>query len=188
MGTCRRRENGMHRDNDAQKVGIRLSTGDDRRFMVNVMEKYLYEMSPYTGERMDIVGNYAYPRLDSYFRRGEAGLVRKLYIIMVGNVRAGFAMVNKVSPFEELPEDAKPEGYERPDWCMSEFTVFPQFRNQGVGRDAAELIMAENEGRWELQYDRRNERAKALWTDVCKDHDGSIVEVSENSRIAMLTI
>jgi len=168
------------------QVAVRLARGDDRKFMENVIEKYMYEISPYTGEHMDIVGNYAYPHLMSYFRRDKTN--RKLYIIEVDGRRAGFAMINKVSPFDGSAGDFRPADHLEPDWCLAEFTVFPQYRNRGIGRSAAELVMAENEGHWELQYDRRNRYANALWSSLCADHGGSVIEAGENTRVAMFDI
>lgn len=164
------------------KVNVRLATGNDRNFMENIIEKYLYEMSPYSGIGMDSVGNYSYSHLGSYFRSDRTAK-RRLYIIEVDGERAGFAMLNAVSPFDEVAEGSRPSQHEKPDWCMAEFTVFPAFRNQGVGRDATELIVANNPGKWELMFDERNEPAKALWGAVCSDHEGHIYEVGEHSRI-----
>lgn len=168
------------------RVTVRLARGDDRKFMENVIEKYMYEISPYTDERMDMVGNYAYPHLMSYFRRDSTD--RRLYIIEVDGRRAGFAMVNKVSPFSMLAGDFRPDGYREPDWCMAEFTVFPHYRNQGIGRAAAELVMAENGGHWELRYDCRNPYATALWSGLCTEHGGSVVEAGDSTRVAIFDV
>ena len=178
--------NATERRNDMSQTTIRIADGRDRKFMENIIEKYLYEMSPYTGERMDAVGRYAYPHLLSYFRKD--GTDRKLYIIEADGRRVGFAMINKVSPFDTHDGRQKPAGHAEPDWCMAEFTVFPRHRNQGIGREAAELVIAENSGRWELSYDLRNRHAVSLWSDICERHGGTVTEVGETTAIAMFEV
>ena len=166
-------------------VNIRRAEGRDKHFMEHIMEKYLYEISAYTDMRMDSVGRYSYAHLDSYFRDSPK---RNLYLIEVDGERIGFAMVNTISPYEHSKGFKPPVGYQAPDWCMAEFTVFPKMRNQGIGRDAAELIVAKHPGRWELMFDERNIPARNLWTSFSEDHDGEITENSANSRILTFTV
>lgn len=171
------------------KTTIRRANGADREFMSNVIEKYLYELSQYptaNEKDMDTVGRYVYPYLESYFfPRGERDGERRLYIIESGKRAVGFAMVNTVSPFKDVPDY---EGATSPDWCMAEFTIFPRYRGKGMGRAAADLILAENPGKWALRYDSSNKPAKRLWTALCKDLNGTIHEVGRYSRIATFEV
>lgn len=168
-------------------VKVRPVSGNDRGFMESVMEKYLYEMSPFSDIRMDVVGNYSYPRLNAYFTRNPTSR-RKLYIIEVGEEPAGFAMLNDISPFDGVADELRPSDHASPDWCMAEFTVFPKFRNHGVGQEAAELIFADNPGRWELMFDERNVPARCFWTLIGANHDGMIHPAGEHSRVLTFMI
>lgn len=168
---------------EMEKLSVRLATEGDMRFMEGVIEKYLHEMSPFADIELDEEGNYSYPLLSSYFRKSGRS-PRRLYIIEVGRSRVGFMMVCRgVSPDGQLalPSQAI-------DWCVAEFTVFPRFRRQGIGRDAFELVVADNPGRWGLMYDDRNLPAARLWSSVCDDHEGKIRNLGEHSRILTFEI
>lgn len=170
-----------------ETISIRVAHGNDRHFMDNIIEKYLYEMSAFTNMRMDCVGRYASPHIDAYFGM-DRKYKRKIYLIEIGHETAGFVMVSNKLPYEKLDELGMPEGYERPDWCMVALTVFPQMRNCGIGRDAVELVVANHPGTWALKFDERNAPAKALWTSFAEDHGGEIHEIGEHARLLTFTV
>jgi predicted acetyltransferase len=79
-----------------------------------------------------------------------AGCVRKCDKLLVG-----FAMIN---PFSYINE--------HPDHVLAEFTIFPMYRKQHIGKCAAELILKTYRGRWEIKYNEKNIGAKALWNKI----------------------
>lgn len=160
----------------------------DEAFVANVFEKYLYEMSPFMDREMDDDGLYALPFVGWYFAANARENGRSAHLILVDGKRAGFALVNRVSPYDMLDESARPDGYVPSDWSLAEFTVFPTYRGHGIARRAAETLLGGRSGTWELMFDDRNTPAASLWRQLCHDYGGTIRTVGRYSRVARIVI
>lgn len=149
-------------------VRLDEASGKDRALLWNIHQKYLYEMTNYYANEMDAEGNYHYGYFDAYFSEPE----RKAFLIYSGDALAGFAMVN---PYSYLGE--------APDHVLAEFTIFPQFRKQGIASEAARQIFERFPGRWEIKYNEKNAGAKRLWNGVTENYLPVRHPYSENETV-----
>jgi predicted acetyltransferase len=124
---------------------------EQRELLWNIFQKFLYEMTNYYDDEMDAVGNYHYGYFDDYFTDPE----RTALFIYSDKLLVGFAMIN---PFSYINE--------HPDHVLAEFTIFPMYRKQHIGKCAAGLILKTYRGRWEIKYNEKNIGAKALWNKI----------------------
>ncbi len=132
------------------------ATDKDRTLLWNVLQKYLHELAGYYGDEMDGEGNYPYRWFGAYFTDPE----RTALLIRAESRLVGFALLN---PYSCLGQS--------PDHSMAEFTVFPAYRGRGLARAAAERIISEYPGCWEIKYCEKNAAAKALWASVAAPYD-----------------
>jgi predicted acetyltransferase len=102
-------------------------------------------------------GSYRYKYLDHYFK--EPGWIP--YYITADGERAGFALITPVPEVRDIPTDRS----------ISEFYVFPQYRNRGVGRAAVFALLDKYRGRWQLSRDPR-ERSVSFWDRVIGEYTG----------------
>ncbi|MVO15512.1 GNAT family N-acetyltransferase [Parasedimentitalea maritima] len=83
--------------------------------------------------------------------RAEQVLHRKdvtAFWINNGGSRIGFAIVLN------LPEDRRE---------LSEFAIFPKHRRQGLGYQAAQILLQEFPGRWRMGLSAHSKQAAAFW-------------------------
>lgn len=132
-------------------IELRKVKPEARDLLWNIHQKYLYEMTNYYEDEMDDEGNYHYGYFDAYFEEPE----RTAFFIYSDDALAGFAMIN---PYSYIGG--------HPDHVLAEFTIFPMFRKQHIGQDAATLILKTLKGNWEIKYSEKNTGAKALWNKV----------------------
>ncbi len=154
---------------------IRLETvrQEDKALLWNLHQKYLYEMTNYYGNEMDAQGNYQYGYFDAYFTEPE----RTALLIYEDTTLIGFAMLNPYSYFGA-----------HPDHVLAEFTVFPRYRRRHLGRAAAERIFRTYPGSWEIKYNEKNAKAKALWTSVTAPHHPAKRPYCENETVLTFTV
>ena len=124
---------------------------ENRDLLWNIHQKYLYEMTNYYDNEMDDQGNYPYKYFNAYFEEPE----RKALLIYNDQLLVGFAMINPYSYINESP-----------DYVLAEFTIFPMYRKEHIGGDAANKILETYKGRWEIKYNENNTAAKKLWNNV----------------------
>ena len=99
---------------------------ENRDLLWNIHQKYLYEMTNYYDDEMDDQGNYPYKYFNAYFEEPE----RKALLIYNDQLLVGFAMINPYSYINESP-----------DYVLAEFTIFPMYRKEHIGGDAANKIL-----------------------------------------------
>jgi predicted acetyltransferase len=128
---------------------------EQRDLLWNLLQKYLYEMTSYYDDEMDETGNYPYRYFEDYFTEPE----RTALFLYRDKLLVGFAMIN---PFSYINE--------HPDHVLAEFTIFPMYRKQHIGKCAAELILKTYRGQWEIKYNEKNIGAKALWNQVAASY------------------
>lgn len=99
---------------------------------------------------------------------------RRAYLVRVGGILAGFALVRRGSQFGT------------PDvWEMSEFFVLGRFRHRGVGRGAAWRLFDEHPGPWEVAEMDYNRPAQAFWRRVIGAYTGDRYEEARARRHGM---
>ena len=132
-------------------IELKAVRAEDRTLLWNVNQKYLYEMTNFYDDPMDAQGNYHYGHFDEYF----TDPAREALFIYDDGALAGFAMI---CPYSNI---------DRPvDHVMAEFTVFPAHRKRHVALVAAEMILRDRPGAWEIKYNEKNAPARALWRRV----------------------
>ncbi len=149
---------------------IRLRTAEpgDRELLWNVNQKYLYEMTLYYDDPMDGLGNLHYGHFEEYFTDPK----RKALFLYDGELLIGFAML---CPYSYL-------GHE-PDWVMAEFTVFPMYRKKRRATEAANLILENHPGRWEIKFNQKNAGARRLWTKITAPYAPAVYNLNEEETV-----
>ena len=140
----------------------------DKELLWNINQKYLYEMTGYYDDEMDENGNYHYGYFDAYFTELESIAL----FICENDVIVGFAMLN---PYSYLGE--------KPDYVMAEFTVFPMYRRRHFAKEAAELILREYRGNWEIKYNNKNVAAESFWNKVVKQYRPRITQLNDAETV-----
>ncbi len=141
---------------------------ENRELLWNIHQKYLHEMTNYYDNEMDENGNYHYGYFDAYFTEPE----RKAYLIYDDAQLAGFALIN---PYSYIGG--------KPDYVLAEFTVFPSFRKRGIGLGAAESILKEFPGSWEIKFNEKNAGAKRLWEKLTERYNPVKHRFAENEIV-----
>ncbi len=117
----------------------------------------------------EIIGDKAeeYKYLDSYWEKPN----RYPYFIKVDGKIAGFALIN--SYLLILTEGN----------TISEFYVKKEFRNNGIGSEAAKLVFNQFPGKWENRQIRENPNAHMFWLNfISKFTDNNFEEVEMNNE------
>ncbi|MFG6373650.1 MAG: hypothetical protein K1W04_05795 [Oscillospiraceae bacterium] len=145
----------------------------DRQRLWNLFQKYLYEMTNYYDDELDGEGNYRYGYFDRYFEEPD----REALFLWDGDTLVGFAMLNRHSCLGETVDHA-----------LAEFTIFPMYRRQHLGLEAARMLFAGRPGRWELKYSGENTAAKALWTKATRPYDPKASQYQETETVLSFTV
>ena len=144
----------------------------DRELLWNIHQKYLYEMTNYYDDPMDGAGNYHYGHFDAYF----SDLQRTAYFLYEDDALVGFAMLHPYSCIAETP-----------DHTLAEFTIFPAHRRRRLAFDAANLLLKEHPGRWEIKYNEKNTAAKRLWNMVAAPYSPEVVHLNDTETVLLFT-
>lgn len=145
---------------------------ENRQILHNFMQKYLYEMSLYYGDKMDEEGNFDYPYLPYYFEEES----RKAVFICDDGEIIGFCLIN-IHSFTG----------EKIDNCIAEFTIFPAYRFRGNGLKAVELLLKSRPGRWQLKYSSVNTPGQKFWKKVRDIYNGTETPI-EGDEVALTII
>ncbi|MEP2715907.1 GNAT family N-acetyltransferase [Pseudophaeobacter sp.] len=118
-------------------VSLSLILRREQTIFASVLAPYFNEVAP--GTAIDPV------------KRSEQMLNRRdvtAFWIHHEQARIGFALVLN------LPDDRRE---------LSEFLIVPQYRRQGLGREAASLILQEFPGRWRMGISKDSPQAAGFW-------------------------
>jgi predicted acetyltransferase len=120
---------------------------------------YLHDLSEFTEHyRLDEEGRWQPSYIDDWLgREGTHSL-----LVRQDRAAVGFALVGQ-PPFPYMPSDV--------DHRLAEFFVARPYRRAGVGRAAAEVVLAAFRGRWQLEVVPRNSAALAFWRRVLAGRD-----------------
>ncbi len=141
---------------------------EEKELLWNINQKYLYEMTMFYPDVMDILGNYHYGHFDEYFIDPE----RKAFFIYSDDTMVGFVMIHPYSVINQ-----------HPDYTMAEFTIFPSYRRCHLALDTANLILSTYKGNWEIKYNEKNKGAKMLWHTVTAPYSPKVYHLNEEETV-----
>lgn len=132
-----------------------------------LMQLYLYELSPYTRDRIGPDGLFEYRYLDLYWQEED----RRPFLIRSESQLAGFCLVRTHVPGLLIPT--------QPTNHIAEFFVLKANRRRGIGTAAARQVFDRFPGHWEVSQIRGHEHARAFWRKTINDYtQGGFTEAS----------
>ena len=153
-------------------ITLKQAQGGDKALLWNLLQKYLYEMTKYYPDDMGADGNYSYRYFDAYFVEPE----REACLIYDDDILVGFAMIN-------------PHSYlgHHPDHVIAEFTIFPAYRRRHIAMQAAQKVLDEHPGKWEIKFHELNVGAKKLWETLTARYHPAIHHVDGDETVLEFT-
>ena len=138
-------------------VELRAVQYDEKEILRNLLELYMYELSPYLENvELNKYGLFGYRYLDHYWT--EEG--RFPFFIYASDKLAGFAMIRKF--------DVQSENEFK--WLMAEFFVIRKFQKQGIGRIAAMQAFNRFPGTWIVAQIENNIPSRLFWEKVISEY------------------
>lgn len=145
-------------------ITIKTVESKEKHILSEILDHYLDDLSKYVNEKFP----RPYKFLDLYFSESN----RKPFFIVADGKYAGAALVNLKDP---LSQDKKQ--------AISEFYILPEFRNQGVGSQAAIKIFDMYPGTWVIREIQGNP-ASNFWKEVIEKYtNGNYIEYEQNDEI-----
>lgn len=126
-----------------------------KALLETLLEKYLYELSFFEGERFGEDGTFGYPYLAAYWQ--EEG--RHPYLLYADGRLSGLCLVNRI-PAADAPLDH----------AVAEFFVAPPDRRQGAASAAIAQVFARHPGAWQIAFHEKNAPAAAFWRRAARTH------------------
>jgi predicted acetyltransferase len=121
----------------------------DKRVLQELMQHYLHDLSPYTGERAGADGKYA---LDAYFDAYWTEDQRHPYLLMAKrNQMVGFALVRELADNQH---------------SVAEFYIAQKYRRAGMGQEFSRILFGLHPGKWVVAEMESNLPAIAFWRKV----------------------
>lgn len=140
----------------------------DRRLIENLLQYYIYDFTEYTSASILENGSYnTMPDLDSYWNYPDKN---HPYLIKVNGEIAGFILTKEL------------EGTRKYNY-LAHFFILRKFRRLGIGRKAAEHVLKNSKGEWELYQLENNILAQKFWDKIIEEiSDGEVNVKIENGR------
>ncbi|HXS16216.1 MAG TPA: GNAT family N-acetyltransferase [Polyangiaceae bacterium] len=136
---------------DSLQVTLEPAGEAEAVLLNNLMELYIHDLSALFSRLMlGEDGRYGYPELPSYLCGGGD---RSALVIRHDGRVAGFVLVRRGSPASDDPRVLD----------VAEFFVLRQFRNRGVGREAAARLWHRLPGHWTVRAAAANLAAIKFW-------------------------
>lgn len=140
---------------------------------INIEQKQ--ELSNMLNEYLDILSSYAheqfpkpYKHLDSYFIEPN----RRPFFIQTNDKKVGFVLVNLKDPLANEEKQS-----------ISEFYVIPEYRDKGIGAEAARQVFDLFPGTWVIRELKSNS-AEQFWKKVINNYtNGHYIEYEQNDEI-----
>lgn len=126
---------------------VRRAHVAQKALLETLLEKYLYELSFFEGERFGEDGTFGYPYLAAYWQ--EEG--RHPYLLYADGRLSGLCLVNRI-PAADAPLDH----------AVAEFFVAPPDRRQGAASAAIAQVFARHPGAWQIAFHEKNAPAAAF--------------------------
>ena len=134
---------------------VRRAHVAQKALLETLLEKYLYELSFFEGERFGEDGTFGYPYLAAYWQ--EEG--RHPYLLYADGRLSGLCLVNRI-PAADAPLDH----------AVAEFFVAPPDRRQGAASAAIAQVFARHPGAWQIAFHEKNAPAAAFWRRAARTH------------------
>lgn len=138
---------------------------DQKQLLDNLLQLYLYEFTDYTDDDLNSLGRYDYEYFESYFIDKD----RYAYFIYMGTQLVGFCMVNQHSLLQNSYIHS-----------IAEFFILRKYRKYGIGRAAANEVLAKHGPSWEIPQLTQNKIAMKFWEKV-------ILEISNGNYQIILS-
>jgi len=140
----------------------------DRTLIENLLQFYIYDFTEYTSASILENGLYnTMPDLDSYWNNADKN---HPYLIKVNGEIAGFILTKEL-------EETRKYNY------LAHFFILRKFRRSGIGRKAAEHVLKNSKGEWELYQLENNIPAQKFWDRIIEEiSDGEVNIRIENGR------
>ena len=153
--------------NEAKTVDtfVEVAASSEKSLIAGMMQPYLHELSPFTGQHPVGNGRYQYPYLELYWHEQS----RHPLVIRSGKMVVGFALVREV----------------KGGTTMAEFFIKPDHRKQGHGRAASHAIFRMFPGKWAVRQQLMNSDAQTFWRRVISEIDskyGERIETTKDGR------
>lgn len=145
----------------ADDLVIKPAARTERSLIAGMLQQYLGEMSPFTGQQASGNGRYLYPQLDDYWEDDT----RIPFLFEHGSKVVGFALVRKMRGGSSVPE----------------FFVKAEYRHNGFGRTAAHALFHHFPGRWAVRQLLMNTEAQAFWRKIVGEVDPQYEERIDTS-------
>jgi len=149
------------------QITLELIKREQKEILRNLLEKYEYEFSQYTGDDINELGLYGYDYLDTYWN--DPG--RFPYFIKVDQKLAGFAMVCDY-----------PISGTQTDFTMSEFFVIYKYRKSGVANYCVTHLFEKHRGKWGLMFHPENIISKKFWLKTVNQYTLGNYQQIENEQ------
>lgn len=124
--------------------------------IANLVELYIYDLNEIAPDlimfELDSNGKFGYPRFERFWQ--EDGC--RAYLFKLSGKPAGFCLTHK-SPFYNKAANAR---------VIGEFCILKMYRNKGIGLQAAQYVMRDIPGYWEMRVIDQNKRALHFWHKV----------------------
>lgn len=148
-------------------VIIKQASLEEKPILKKLMKPYLKELGQFF--QGDIYAE-EYKYLDLYWIEPE----RIPYLVYFGNEPVGFVLVNSYIRISEN-NGAR---------AISEFFIIEEFRNQGLGNQAATEIFRKFPGKWEVAVAKENTPALNFWEKTINEYTlGNFQKVDLNNEI-----
>jgi predicted acetyltransferase len=132
-------------------VSLRAVTPDTRPVLENLWQLYRHDLSELRDSAPGPDGRFPTRSLDPFL---GADADRRAYLFARDGSTIGFGLVSRLTA---------------PPHLVSEFFVLRSVRRQGVGRAAAEALLALHPGTWEIPFQEANAGAARFWRSLAED-------------------
>jgi predicted acetyltransferase len=132
-------------------VSLRAVTPDTRPVLAHLWQLYRHDLSEFRDSTPGPDGRFHTRSLEP-FLADDAD--RTAYLFVRDGSPVGFGLVSRLTA---------------PPHLVSEFFVLRGARRQGIGRAAAEALLALHPGTWEIPFQEANAGAARFWRSLVED-------------------
>lgn len=154
-------------------IEIAAMERDEKQILLNLSEKYEYELSQYFVHYVNELGLYGFENLnglDDFYYKNEKGWV---FFIKVDGKLAGFAIV--CNDYSYLKS-------KKPDYVLADLFVMYRYRGMGVGKFAANYLFNKFKGIWQLNAFTKNTNSVRFWVKAISEYTGKAYEILPNEE------
>lgn len=131
------------------KISIVSVKIEEKEKLWGIFQKYLHELSQHKHIEKDNKGQYIYKYFDNYWQ--DKG--RFPFFILNNGQIIGLIFINNYSVISD----------ETNLHAIAEFYVVPDYRKQGIGREALTQVFSKFKGKWEVDVIGKNKDADIFW-------------------------